>query len=190
LKNNNNNRSLKVLLDENLSPYIISNFKKQFVDYSHVYFENLKSASDIDIWDYAQANGFDVIVTIDSDFKDIAEVKALEVLASSRQKGPPDLSTQPFVIHVSRVDGDHGRVARTFNQHASPLIREIIKKPRHNAYLEMKGDKFFGKNIKDIFNRYASGSIRAQGKLIEYEPAHLNQQMVNKKRKSVGLPEL
>jgi predicted nuclease of predicted toxin-antitoxin system len=186
---NMQNSKLKVLLDENLSHSIIANFKKQFVDFSHVYFENLKSASDIDIWDYAQKNGFDVIVTIDNDFKDIAEVKTMELILKKKNISAPDLSKQPFVIHVSQVDGDHDRVVRMFNKHANPLIAEIVKKPRYNAYLELKDNNFYSKSVSEIFNRYANGAIRAQGKLVQYENAHVNYNMLNTKRNRVGLPD-
>lgn len=181
---------LKVLLDENLSHSIIADFKKQFVDFSHVYFENLKSASDIDIWDHAQKHGFDVIVTIDNDFKDIAEVKTMERVLNSKKTKAPDLSKQPFVIHVSQVDGDHNRVTRMFNKHANPLIAEIIKKPRYNAYLELKDNNFYTKSVGDIFNRFANGAIRAQGRLVQYENSHVNYNMLNTRRQRVGLPAI
>lgn len=58
---------MKLLLDENLSPRLISRIEASFPGSTHVEECGLSSAEDSDIWDYAKANGL-TIVSKDSDF--------------------------------------------------------------------------------------------------------------------------
>jgi predicted nuclease of predicted toxin-antitoxin system len=66
---------LKLLFDANLSPKLVDRLRDLFPDSVHVFDAGLgKSIPDEIIWEYAKANGF-VIVTADSDFVDLAEVR-------------------------------------------------------------------------------------------------------------------
>ena len=58
---------MKLLLDENLSRRIVPFLQTDFPGSSQVVLLGLESASDLEIWQYAQANDF-VIVSRDSDF--------------------------------------------------------------------------------------------------------------------------
>jgi len=60
---------MKLLLDENLSRRIVPFLQAAFPGSSQVVLLGLESASDIEIWQYAQANDF-VIVSRDSDFQE------------------------------------------------------------------------------------------------------------------------
>ena len=66
---------MKLLLDANLSWRLTKYLSKQFGECIHVNQTKLiKPAKDIEIWNYASANGF-VIVTQDSDFLNLFETK-------------------------------------------------------------------------------------------------------------------
>ena len=66
---------MKLLLDANLSWRLASFLSEYFGECIHVNQTKLqKPAKDIEIWDYAAANGF-IIVTQDSDFLNIFETK-------------------------------------------------------------------------------------------------------------------
>lgn len=58
---------MKLLLDENLAPRLTIALSDVFPGSLHVRDCGLREASDIEIWHYAQANGF-AVVSKDSDF--------------------------------------------------------------------------------------------------------------------------
>jgi len=60
---------MKLLLDENLSRRIVPFLQADFPGSSQVALLGLESASDLEIWNHAKANGF-VIVSRDSDFQE------------------------------------------------------------------------------------------------------------------------
>jgi predicted nuclease of predicted toxin-antitoxin system len=60
---------MKLLLDENLSRRIVPFLQTTFPGSSQVVLLGLESATDAEIWQYAQANNF-VIVSRDSDFQE------------------------------------------------------------------------------------------------------------------------
>lgn len=60
---------MKLLLDENLSPRLIALIEETFPGSRHVEDCGLISATDEEIWRYAQRNGF-AIVSKDSDFSE------------------------------------------------------------------------------------------------------------------------
>jgi predicted nuclease of predicted toxin-antitoxin system len=66
---------LKLLFDANLSPKLVSRLAGLFPDSVHVFDTGLAHfTSDDAIWEYARSNGF-VIVTADSDFLDLVELR-------------------------------------------------------------------------------------------------------------------
>jgi predicted nuclease of predicted toxin-antitoxin system len=62
---------VKLLFDENLSHRLSTRLNDLFPGSSHVAFENLLHADDVQVWEYARTNGFS-IVTADGDFYDLA----------------------------------------------------------------------------------------------------------------------
>lgn len=61
-------RSMKLLFDQNLSWRLPAKLADLYSDSQHVREAGMKESQDIDIWNYAKANGF-VIVTKDMDFQ-------------------------------------------------------------------------------------------------------------------------
>jgi predicted nuclease of predicted toxin-antitoxin system len=59
---------MRVLFDQNLSPWLCPAIRDVFPDAVHVREVGLRDASDATIWDYAARNGF-AIVTKDADFR-------------------------------------------------------------------------------------------------------------------------
>jgi predicted nuclease of predicted toxin-antitoxin system len=62
---------MKLLLDENLSRRLVPFLQNDYPDSTQVTLIELETASDLDIWKYAQENGF-VIVTRDADFYELS----------------------------------------------------------------------------------------------------------------------
>lgn len=62
---------MKLLLDENLSKRLVPFLQSDFPDSAQVSLVGLEKASDIEIWKYAQENGY-VIVTRDADFYELS----------------------------------------------------------------------------------------------------------------------
>lgn len=67
---------MKLLLDQNLSPRLISRLASLYPGISHVSLAGLERASDSEVWDYARANDF-AIVTNDSDFNDMGLLRGV-----------------------------------------------------------------------------------------------------------------
>jgi len=65
---------MKLLFDEHLSHKLVLRLANIFPNSKHVKDLNLQSEDDLKIWEYAKNNGF-VIITKDSDFVDIVNVK-------------------------------------------------------------------------------------------------------------------
>jgi predicted nuclease of predicted toxin-antitoxin system len=59
---------MKLLLDENLAPRLAKSLANLYPGSRHVADCGLKQSSDLDVWEYARANGF-VIASKDSDFE-------------------------------------------------------------------------------------------------------------------------
>jgi predicted nuclease of predicted toxin-antitoxin system len=58
---------VKLLFDQNLSPFLASRLADVFPESAHVQDSGLDRADDAAVWEYARANGF-IIVSKDSDF--------------------------------------------------------------------------------------------------------------------------
>jgi predicted nuclease of predicted toxin-antitoxin system len=65
---------MKLLLDENLSRRIVPFLQLTYPDSSQVALLGLQAATDLEIWDFAKAQGY-VVVTRDSDFLDLSLLK-------------------------------------------------------------------------------------------------------------------
>ena len=65
---------MKLLLDQNLSPRLVSRLAAEYPGINHVSQVGLERASDVEVWDYALANDY-IIVTKDSDFNDLSVLR-------------------------------------------------------------------------------------------------------------------
>lgn len=65
---------MKLLFDQNISYRIIKKIEREFRDSGQVKRLGLENSTDLEIWEYARNNGY-TIVTFDSDFMDIANLK-------------------------------------------------------------------------------------------------------------------
>ncbi len=61
---------MKLLIDQNLSPKLVNNFRDLFPESKHVSNIGLDKSPDTEIWDYAKNNGF-IILSKDTDFINI-----------------------------------------------------------------------------------------------------------------------
>lgn len=62
---------MKLLLDQNLSPRLVTKLEKIYPGTNHVANLGLDQARDAKVWEYARLNGF-AIVSKDSDFSELA----------------------------------------------------------------------------------------------------------------------
>ncbi|MGH9585870.1 MAG: DUF5615 family PIN-like protein [Acidobacteriaceae bacterium] len=100
---------MKLLLDENLSPRLISSLQVAFPGSDHVHNCHLGAASDSAIWDYAKTHGF-AIVSKDSDFAERAVLHQI----------PPKV----IWIHLGNCSTDE--IYRLLHS-SIPIIRRFIE---------------------------------------------------------------
>lgn len=62
---------MKVLLDHNLSPRLVSRLADVFDEVEHVLFAGLERAADEGVWEYARQRGL-IIISKDSDFSELS----------------------------------------------------------------------------------------------------------------------
>ena len=67
---------MKLLFDQNISFRIVNKLSEPFPTAKQVRQLGLENATDLEIWSFAKKNGF-TIVTFDSDFCDISNLKGL-----------------------------------------------------------------------------------------------------------------
>ncbi len=96
---------MKLLLDNNLSPKLITRLASLYPDSSHVALLGLDSASDVAVWQHAQQHGY-CLVTKDSDFN--------ELLAA---KGFP-----PKVIWIRLGNCSTAEIAGLLQQHHETIV--------------------------------------------------------------------
>jgi predicted nuclease of predicted toxin-antitoxin system len=65
---------MKLLLDQNLSPRLVSRLADLYPDSQHVSFIGLDQADDSAVWEYANQNDF-TVVTRDSDFSELSVLR-------------------------------------------------------------------------------------------------------------------
>jgi predicted nuclease of predicted toxin-antitoxin system len=65
---------MKLLLDNNLSPKLVRKLANPYPESSHVAILGLDTASDMEVWQHAQQNGY-CLVTKDSDFNELLASK-------------------------------------------------------------------------------------------------------------------
>ncbi|HEX2620822.1 MAG TPA: DUF5615 family PIN-like protein [Phototrophicaceae bacterium] len=61
---------MKLLFDNNLSPKLVTRLMNLYPDSSHVTMSGLDTASDIEVWKYAQQQAY-CLVTKDADFNEL-----------------------------------------------------------------------------------------------------------------------
>jgi predicted nuclease of predicted toxin-antitoxin system len=67
---------VRLLFDENISVRLVQALADVFPGSSHVNLDQLQRSDDFTIWQHARDNGF-VLVTQDSDFNDLAQVRGV-----------------------------------------------------------------------------------------------------------------
>ena len=65
---------MKLLFDQNLSPYLVDRLSEAYPKSTHVSEVGLERALDDEIWDFAHEHGF-AIVTKDADFDELSVLK-------------------------------------------------------------------------------------------------------------------
>jgi predicted nuclease of predicted toxin-antitoxin system len=77
---------VKLLLDENLAAQLAVRVRGSFPDSAHVRDVGLKSASDLEVWEYARLHGF-AIVSKDWDFQQLSFVHGAPPKVISIRRG-------------------------------------------------------------------------------------------------------
>ena len=107
---------MNLLFDANVSFRILELLKSHFSSAAHASQHNLNSATDINIWNFAQKNNF-CIVTKDSDFNDLAIAR----------RAPPK------IIWLKVGNLKTGLLAEFILSHASKI--NLFLKDDHSAVL-------------------------------------------------------
>jgi predicted nuclease of predicted toxin-antitoxin system len=102
---------VKLLLDENLSPRLVSRLAELFGEIVHVREVGLREADDRAIWDWAKSNGH-LVVTADGDF-----------VALSQHLGFP-----PKVVHLEQCEFPYAVIESLLRRNAV-RIAEFDKDP-------------------------------------------------------------
>lgn len=96
---------MKLLFDENLSPFLAERLCDLFPDSGHVDQFGLGGASDFEVWQRAREGGF-AIVTKDADFQDLATLRG----------------TPPKVIWIRRGNCSTRDLETMLRRHADEIL--------------------------------------------------------------------
>jgi predicted nuclease of predicted toxin-antitoxin system len=77
---------MKLLIDQNLSPNLVTKLIEKFPDSKHLINLNLDKATDFEIWEYARNNNF-IIISKDTDFININALKGFPPKVICIQRG-------------------------------------------------------------------------------------------------------
>lgn len=108
------------MFDQNISPRILVQIEAEFPESTHVRFESLTDASDMEIFNYARSSAF-TIVTFDSDFVDLNILRGIPPRIVWLKTG--NLST----INVALILKQNSAVIRDFILNSENGVLEIIK---------------------------------------------------------------
>lgn len=118
---------MKLLLDENLSRRIVPFLQEVYPGSTQVALVELQAASDLEIWEFAKANGY-VIVTGDADCLDLSLVK-----------GQP-----PEIIRLRTPNQTRARVLSLLLNHQLVIEEALVKNDDSCIeILESKADLLF-----------------------------------------------
>ena len=96
---------MKLLLDQNLSPHLVSKILDLFPQSTHVRDLNLQSVSDAEVWSYAANNNY-VILSKDADFHQMSFLY-----------GPP-----PKVVWIRRGNCSTSEILKILRGHVEDLV--------------------------------------------------------------------
>ena len=65
---------MKLLFDQNISYRVVKKLEREYPESEQVKRLGLENSTDLELWEYARQNGY-TIVTFDSDFMDMANLK-------------------------------------------------------------------------------------------------------------------
>ncbi|MEA3642860.1 MAG: DUF5615 family PIN-like protein [Lamprobacter sp.] len=100
---------MKLLLDENLSRRLVPFLQDDFPGSSQVALAGLERASDREVWEYAQRNGF-VVVTKDSDFHELSLL----------------LGAPPRVVWLQLGNASRSHVLQRLLENATEIERRLL----------------------------------------------------------------
>ena len=107
---------MKLLVDQNLSPWLCQSLRRRFPDSVHVREIGLAQASDGEVWEHAARQGF-AILTKDADFRQ-----------RSFLRGHP-----PKVIWVRLGNCSTGAIEEIFNKRLAEL-EEFVADPQKSFF--------------------------------------------------------
>ena len=108
---------MKLLLDENLSPRLLTRIRRFYPGSRHVEQVGLKGRSDRAIWEYARQNNF-IIASKDNDFRQ-----------RSFLYGPP-----PKVIWLAVGNAGTGAIAKLLTEEVQ-TVREFFAQPEEGLLI-------------------------------------------------------
>lgn len=97
---------MKLLLDQNLSPRLVSRLADLYPDSQHVSFLGLDQADDRAVWEYANQNDF-TVVTRDSDFSELSVLRGFP----------------PKVIWIRRGNCSTNQIEKILRSHNQNIIQ-------------------------------------------------------------------
>jgi predicted nuclease of predicted toxin-antitoxin system/uncharacterized protein (DUF433 family) len=101
---------------------------------THNYIENMAGAKDIEIWDRAKKGDWNVIVTKDSDFVDLAVGEVLERVLIAGNLKQARMTNTPFVVQVKGEHIDHPVIVETLKDNSALITRESRNPARKNSH--------------------------------------------------------
>lgn len=97
---------MKLLLDQNLSPRLVSRLADLYPDSQHVSFLGLDQADDRAVWEYANQNDF-TVVTRDSDFSELSVLRGFP----------------PKVVWIRRGNCSTNQIEEVLRSHYQDIIQ-------------------------------------------------------------------
>ena len=108
----------KLLFDNNISHRVLPRIANIFADSTHVMLEKLDEASDLEVWEFAEANNY-TIVTKDSDFNDLVIFKGI----------PPKVIWLKIgnckVVEIEKILKEYEQTIKVFLDEEESAILEI-----------------------------------------------------------------
>jgi len=145
-------RGLSVLCDENVSMHHLHVCQNAFNYATSIGFEGMAGMSDQQVWDYAQANGFDLIVTKDKRNKEARDLTRIAVCAwrDAITAAPTEtqaLSNLPVLLHLTGDAKEGAHFEAMLGRHLSDIFKSraafsapVIRVHNEGVYPEISVD--------------------------------------------------
>lgn len=156
-----NKGGMKILLDENVGHSVIPRLLNARAEFSHISFHGLTSAMDGDIYAYARAKGFSVVITHDRDFLSLTRLEVMREIQKSGRYDAPAARKLPFIAHVSPEVLHSGQFEKTVAAAIDRILLEASRKPRAMAWLGIEKDGVVsGPDARGIYESFLRGTAR------------------------------